>query len=642
VEEYIYPISYISSFAILALASKQIGNFFRQINMPLITGFLFTGILIGPFVLKLIPAEASGSLRFIDEIALAVIAFAAGNELFIKDIQNRLKSIAWVTVGLVVSTFTLITFAILILADYIPFMQSLPMVSKISIAIMGGSILGAISPSSAIAIVNELRAKGPFTKTALGVTMIMDVAVILVFGLTSSISDALLSGLSFSLGFIGLMLFELFISILIGTLLYKIIQKILSFQIDRMIKTSLILLFGFSIYKFSAFVRTYSHENWSFELFLEPLIICMIAGFLITNFSNHKNEFSNILHDVSPVIYVLFFTLTGAFLSLDVLVSIWPIAVALFLVRLVGIFIGSYTGGRISGDLPLHNRLSWMAYVTQAGVGLGLAKEIAKEFPVWGDNLAVILISVIVLNQVVGPPLFKWVINRVGESRLRANKTDFDGVRDVIIFGLRAQSVSLARQLSTHNWDVKIICTDEEAEIESVAPDIDTHIIKEITLEAVTELGGANADAMVSFMPNQPSYDICEMFYENFGTETMVVRLKDRIDFERFNKLGVLVVEPQTAVVSLLEHFVRSPVGTSLLLGMGDGQDMTDIVVRDPSMQGVTLRDLNLPLDVLILSVLRDGQKLIPRGFMRFMKDDKLTVVGPQEKLDEVRLKFDI
>ena len=121
----------------------------------------------------------------------------------------------------------------------------------------------------------------------------------------------------------------------------------------------------------------------------------------------------------------------------------------------------------------------------------------------------------------------------------------------------------------------------------------------------------------------------------------MVVRLKDRTDFERFHELGVLVVEPQTAVVSLLEHYVRSPIGTSLLLGMDLGQEMIDLEVRDPSLHGVALRDLRLPLDVLVLSVQRDGHTLIPRGYLQFKLGDKITMVGPKDKLEEVKLRFD-
>ncbi|MBT3240981.1 MAG: potassium transporter TrkA [Chloroflexi bacterium] len=637
---YLTAITYVSGFALIALASKQIGQFLRKINLPLITGFLITGIIAGPFILNLIPAEAVHSLRFIDELALAVIAFAAGNELYLKEIRDRFKSITWVTAGLVSVTFTFTSLAILFLSNYIPFMQDMSMGIKIAVSILGGAVMVARSPSSAIAIVNELRAKGPFTKTALGVTMISDVVVILLFGLNSSVADALVTGLNFDLGFIGLLLFELILSIGIGYVLFKIIQIILSSNFIRIIKSTLLLLFGYGVFPLSLAIRNFTHNQWSFELIVEPLLICMFAGFMITNYSSQREQFSRIIHDVSPAIYILFFTLTGAFLSLDILIKTWPIAVALFSIRVFTIFIGAFFGGRFAGDPPSQNKIAWMAYITQAGVGLGLAKEIALDFPVWGESFATILISVIVLNQLAGPPFFKWAIKKVGESHIRAKASEFDGQRDAILFGLKAQSISLARQLIEHNWQVKIVCTQEDCEAQPIVTDIETFIIDEITLEHLEQVKPKNADAIVSFFDNEKSYQICELFYENFGTENMVVRLKDRSDFERFHKLGVKVVEPQTAVVSLLEHYVRSPVGTSLLLGMGEQQDMIDLVVRDPQIHDVPLKDIRLPLDVLVVSVQRDGHTLVSRGYLKFKLGDKVTLVGPMDKLEEARLLF--
>ncbi|MEK6256833.1 MAG: cation:proton antiporter [Chloroflexota bacterium] len=632
---------YIASFAIIALASKQIGHYFRQLNLPLITGFLLTGIITGPFLLNLISVGAISNLRFIDEIALAMIAFAAGNELFLKEVKDRLMSIAWVTSGLVLATFTLSSLTIFVLADYIPFMQSMSATSRFAVAILGGAVLVARSPSSAIAVVNELRAKGPFTKTALGVTIIMDVVVILLFGLSSSVADALLTGLHFDIGFIGLLIFELVSSTTIGYAVFKMIQAILAGSLAKYSKSGAIVLLGYFVFLSSATIRTISHDNLPFEILLEPLLICMIAGFLITNFSIHRDEFSKILHEISPAIYILFFTLTGASLSLDIFIKTWPIALALFAIRLISIFIGSFVGGSIAGDPNRHNRIAWMAFVTQAGVGLGLAKEISDEFPLWGDSFATVLISVIILNQLVGPPLFKWAINLVGESRSRAKTMEFDGVRDVIILGLKAQSVSLARQLLSHNWQVKLVCTEADCKENPIAPDIDTHVVNEITLAEMQKIDAKHADAMVSFLPDEKSYQVCELFYEHFGTETMVVRLKNRTDFDRFHKLGVLVVEPQTAVLSLLEHFVRSSVGTSLLLGMGDGQEMIDLEIRDPSLHGVALRDLRLPLDVLVLSVQRNKHTLVSRGFLKFKLGDIITAVGPMEQLERLKLRFD-
>lgn len=637
---YLSAITYISGFAIIALASKQIGEFLKKINLPLITGFLITGVIAGPFILNLIPADAIHSLRFIDELALAVIAFAAGNELYLKEIRDRFKSITWVTAGLVTVTFTFTSLAILYLGNYIPFMQDFSLSTRIAIAILGGAVLVARSPSSAIAIVNELRAKGPFTKTALGVTVIMDVVVILLFGLNSSIADALIHDLNFDIGFISILIFELLLSVGIGYILYKTIMGILASKLTSTIKSALILSFGYGVFPLSELIRGISFNQRGLELIVEPLLICMFSGFMITNYSKHRTEFSRIIHDVSPAIYILFFTLTGAFLSLDIFLKTWPIALALFAIRLIAIFIGSFTGGSIAGDPKAHNKIAWMAYITQAGVGLGLAKEIALDFPGWGESFATILISVIVLNQVVGPPFFKFAIKKVGESRARGQSMAFDGERDAIIFGLKAQSISLARQLLAHDWHVKLVCTEKDAETETIAPDIETHIIDDITLEDLEKLDAERADAIISFFPTEKSYQICELFYENFGTETMVVRLKDRSDFDRFHKLGVRVVEPQTAVVSLLEHFVRSPVGTSLLLGMGDQQEMIDLIVRDPNIHGVALRDLRLPLDVLVVSVQRDRQTLVSRGYLTFKLGDIVTVVGPMEKLEEARLIF--
>ncbi len=634
-------IIYVAGFVIIALASHQLGGYFTRMKLPLISGFLFTGILAGPYILQLIPTEALENLRFIDEVALAIIAFAAGNELYIKELRDRMKSITWIAAGLVISTFTLGTLTIILVAEAIPFMQSMSTTGRIAVAILGGTILVARSPSSAIAIVNELRAKGPFTRTALGVTVIMDVVVIVLFGINSSLADALLTNLPFNFGFVGLLLLEILGSIGIGYLLYRLLQGILATKLGGTIKTGLVLFLGYSVFMFSAWLRAYTHQIFPFEILLEPLLICMIGGFLVSSFSNYRDDFSRILHRVSPSIYILFFTLTGASLALDIFLKTWPIALSLFVVRLIGIFIGSFGGGVIARDPMKHNRVSWMAYVTQAGVGLGLAKEVAVEFPGWGDSFATVIIAVIVINQIAGPPFFKWVINRVGESHVRATPSAFDGVRDALIFGLKAQSISLARQLQKHDWQVKLICTKKSELKKLDSKDLDVHLVDKIDLETLNALDAEHADAIITFLPNDKSYQVFETVYEHFGTKTLVARLRDCVDYERFRELGVLVVEPKTAVSSLLEHFVRAPVGTSLLLGRDEGQEMIDLEIRNPNIHGLTLRDMRLPLDVLVLSILRDGHTLVSRGFTQFQLGDHVTMVGPREKLEEVLLRFE-
>jgi Kef-type K+ transport system membrane component KefB len=416
VQSYQETLAVIAGFGLVALASKQIGLFFVQLKLPLVSGFLFTGIIAGPSILGLLPVEAADGLRFVDEVSLAFIAFAAGSELHLKKLRSRFKSITWTIIGLVISTFTLGSMTTFLLADSIPFMKEMPFTNRIAISILAGVILVARSPSSAIAVVKELRAKGPFTQTALGVTVIMDVVVIIFFAFNSSVADALLTNLPFSFGFILLVLIELLLSLGIGYVLGKSLQFIVSRRIGRNLKTIIILMAGYGVFLLSDIIRDVTRSRWSFEVLLEPLLICMVGGFLLSNYSQYRHEFLTILHRTGPPIYTAFFTLTGASLMLDVLAETWMIALILFGVRLSGIFLGSFGGGILAGDSMKHTRIGWMAYITQAGIGLGLAKEVAVAFPEWGAAFSSMMISVIVLNQIVGPPFFKWAMYLAGEA----------------------------------------------------------------------------------------------------------------------------------------------------------------------------------------------------------------------------------
>ena len=62
-------------------------------------------------------------------------------------------------------------------------MAEMPEKHKFAIAILFGTIFVARSPSSAIAVINEMRASGPFTKTVMGVTVVKDVLVIILFAI---------------------------------------------------------------------------------------------------------------------------------------------------------------------------------------------------------------------------------------------------------------------------------------------------------------------------------------------------------------------------------------------------------------------------------------------------------------------------
>jgi Trk K+ transport system NAD-binding subunit len=248
------------------------------------------------------------------------------------------------------------------------------------------------------------------------------------------------------------------------------------------------------------------------------------------------------------------------------------------------------------------------------------------------------MISVIVLNQIVGPPLFKWALNLAGEVHVRSDGTN-DVERKVLIFGWENQSIALAHQLKKQNWKVEFVVANPS--VETLANhEFVVHEFQGADHLSLRRFSAETADTIVCLLSDQENYAICETAYEHFGTRHLIVRLNEREYYRKFHKIGVMVMDPTTAMVSLLEHFVRAPIATSLLLGMEEAQDSIDIELRNSNYHGMTLRDLKLPSDVIILSVTRGDHPIISHGYTRLRLGDVVTLVGLKESLDKVRLNL--
>ena len=634
-------LSLVIGFGLICIASERVGLWGRRSKLPLITGFLATGILAGPYVLGLVTLDTVRALGFVDQVSLAVIAFAAGNELYLKELRSRMRAILTISAVQLLTTGVLGGLAVFLLADFVPFLAPLPTMARVAVALLAGAILVARSPSSAIAIVNELRARGPFTKTMLGITMLMDIAVIVVFACCFSVAQSLLSGTPLSAGSIGLLGVELLVSVGTGAAIGWLMHQFLGHAANGTLRDAVVLVLGYAVFAGADEVRHLAMDQWGAHFHPEPLLICMVASFVVTNYTNSRQGLTHLLHRLSPPIYVLFFTLTGASLELHVLPTTWHIALGLCAVRLAGIWLGNGLGGRLCDEPALHNRLGWMAHATQAGVALGLAKNVATAFPTWGGQFATTIVALIVVNQVIGPPMLKWVIAKVGEDRSRGETAAFDGLRDALIFGLEGQSIALARSLVAGGWTVKIACPVARSPhvIEEIG--VRTEPIGALDAETLDRLGAAGAEAIVGLMSDEQNLQLCELAFQRYGTKVLVVRLGDRAFADRFAELGALVIDPRRAVSGLLDRAVRSPTTAAMVLGVERSQDMIDVDVGNPDVADLAVRDLRLPLDVAVLYVHRTGSMIPAKGTTLLRAGDRLTISGPTEALQQAAHKLE-
>ncbi|MFQ5717935.1 MAG: cation:proton antiporter [Acidobacteriota bacterium] len=292
----------LAALAIVALAADKVGAFFGRLRLPLITGFLFTGVLAGPHGLDLIRSSAIGHLHVVSETTIAFIAFAAGSELDLGDLKHRLRSIRWVSTGLVVVTFSSTVVATLLVADALPFARALPATERWAVALLAGAVLVARSPSSAIAVVNELRARGPFTGMVLGVTVVMDAVVIVLFAASSSMADALLAGQAFDLQVPLLVLGEIVVSLGLGFLLGKVLPSLVGGSRHQTVRAGLLLATGLLNFSGADLVRTLSRARLSVDILIEPLLVCMVAAFVSTNFTSHTGRVREVVESAGPTV----------------------------------------------------------------------------------------------------------------------------------------------------------------------------------------------------------------------------------------------------------------------------------------------------------------------------------------------------
>ena len=392
----------IFSLGFVMLAAYVLAQIVRFFNLPMLTGYIFAGIIAGPYVTGFLTIEMVDRLRLIDDLALSFIALMAGGELRLALVARRGKSIFLSTAFATVLVVGMVVGAIVLTGQYFSVTSGFDFIPLLIFAILIGVICVARSPSSAIAVIKECRAKGPFTSMVLAVTIVTDVLIIIIFTIAMSLSKILMRGGSvIQLTEISGLMFELLASLIVGIVLGQVISSYME-RIRR--DLLLFLLFvAFAVARLSIAFNLLMEAQYDISLHLEPLLICMSAGFFIQNFSRFGTSFLDSLDKMSLPIYALFFSIAGASLNFNSLVLCWPLAIIIVGARMAGLFTGSWLSGVLSRDPARFNRNAWMTYVTQAGVSIGLAQIAARQFPEIGIHLNTVVLAIIAINQIVGP-----------------------------------------------------------------------------------------------------------------------------------------------------------------------------------------------------------------------------------------------
>lgn len=397
------------SLGLVILAGYLLGEIGADFKLPRITGYLLAGMLLGPHLSGLLSKEFLGNIALIDQIALALIALSAGGELYVSSLKARWKGIAVITLFQAVLVLLGGAAAFYWISGSLPFLSAADTTGRLAAALVFGVIAIAQSPATTIAVITESRASGPFTETVLGITVIKDVLVIVLFTLLVPLVKMMeLSQEGMDFGIVWNLGGEIVLSAAAGVAAGWGI----SFYLKHIRKDPVLFIL--------AFCFLVSEGSKTFHL--DTLIVCIMAGAWVANTSERGETMIKMIEQSSLIVYVVFFTITGALLDLNALYACFGVALFLTLARMGAMYAATTPAAWISGERHASIHTLWMAFLAQAGVSLGLVTILAREGISWGRELQTIVVAVIAMNQIAGPILLKYALKKTGET-LDAKRT---------------------------------------------------------------------------------------------------------------------------------------------------------------------------------------------------------------------------
>lgn len=377
----------------LILVGFFMGKLGGRLHFPKVTGYLVAGILVGPSCLNLLSPEILDASGWLNNFALALIAFGIGSQFTLHNLRRLGKGIF-----LIALLEALGAFVVVVLAMSLLFKQSM------AVSLLFGAISAATAPAATIMVIRELKAKGIFTDTLLATVAIDDPICVILFGVVGGFAAVLSQGQAFSffttvLKPIGEIAAAVALGAAIGFAVVYLARKVKSEQDLQLVTLGLVLLAaGLAL-------------AWN----LSNLLVCMALGSVVGNYSRRRELVFRSLQGIENPLYLIFFVLSGASLKLEILARVGLLGVGYVVFRVMGKMLGAYLGASITKAPEVVRKYLGLGLVPQAGVALGLSLLVREQFPQIGQSIATVIVAATVIYELVGPVVAKYAITRSGE-----------------------------------------------------------------------------------------------------------------------------------------------------------------------------------------------------------------------------------
>ncbi|HEY5621567.1 MAG TPA: cation:proton antiporter [Pontiella sp.] len=423
---------------------------FQKLGVPQVVGYIVIGVLIGDTGFGLLHPGDIAALQPFNNFALGLIGFLVGGELSGSIFRKYGKQFTLILLGEGLASFLLVG----LFSTLIIYLVCHNWITAIAAGVVLGAIASATDPASTIDVLWEYRSAGVLTTAIVAIVALDDALAMTLYGLGTSLANILTQGGGHSVGaalaHTGI---ELVGAIVLGIVCGFVLDAMMQYlpQNEKRLGMSigvLMVCIGLAV-----------------AFGMDVILATMAVGVVLINRApNRSKKLFETVRSFSTPIYIIFFVLVGARLSLGRMPA-WIYLLVFFyvLMRSLGKWVGAWWGGRMSKAEKTVRANMGMALFAQGGVAVGLSIvashnlqhiEVVEGMSL-GDMIIFTITTTTLCVQLIGPAFARLAIRRAGEIGRNVTEEDIMAelkVADVVDTGVVPLLEGTPLEAVVHNF----------------------------------------------------------------------------------------------------------------------------------------------------------------------------------------------
>ncbi|MCL4558245.1 MAG: NAD-binding protein [Deltaproteobacteria bacterium] len=215
----------------------------------------------------------------------------------------------------------------------------------------------------------------------------------------------------------------------------------------------------------------------------------------------------------------------------------------------------------------------------------------------------------------------------------------------IIIVGASKAGINLAKTLLSGGHEVTLIDQDK-LKVSSLSEAFgDVIMLGNGANASVLKVAGANRADVIAALTGDDATNlvICQLTKLMFKAPRTISRVSDPANEEIFQSIGVDATINSTRMLNyLIEEQVKAgDVVVPLFQLKGGNVELVQVEVqRQSNVMDRKIKDLGLPAGVIIVSIYRGDETIIPKGETVFRQDDEVIAIVKKEHIDKIQQMF--